>query len=96
MVPIAFQYLDPLLQGNYTIKIGVYLPFWVYSVHWQTNLYWFAVVAKNQNWDLFATRSFNGLLPPFFFVGPTLFVVFALYRVKWKVDVGQVRGLILL
>ena len=60
-VPIAPQHLKPLFQGNNTIEIGVYLPFGIYGVHGDANLYGLMVVPKNQNWNFFP-GGLNSLL----------------------------------
>ena len=75
--------------------MGVYLPFGIYGVHRDANLYWLSVEPENQNGNFFSSR-FNRLLQPFRLVSPAILVVLALNRVKWDINVGEVRNLILI
>jgi hypothetical protein len=75
--------------------MGVYLPFGIYGVHRDANLYWLSVKPENQNGNFFSSR-FNRLLQPFRLVSPAIPVMLAFNRVEWDVDVGEVRGLVLI
>ena len=75
--------------------MGVYLPFGIYGVHGDANLYWLSVVPKNQNGNFFS-GGLDGLLQPFRLVSPAILVMLAFNRVKWDINVGEVRGLVLI
>jgi len=94
MLPIALQYLKPLVHRNYTIKIGVYLPFGIYGVHRQTYANRLSVKPKNQNGNFFAGRL-DRLLQPFRLVVPAILVMLAFNRMEWNVDVCQIFLLVL-
>jgi len=93
-MPVAVHHLKPILHGHYTHKIVCRRPLSIDGVHRQTDLYRFPVVFIYQNRD-FITCRLTHLCKPFGFVGPSIGVMFTLYRMIWDVDVRKVFLLIL-